>query len=445
MSHNFIRSVVLPFLFWLISSVTLIVWLNAPLDILGFSYAIFVMSWLIAIWVITFSQWLYQERKWKNTAYIVANFTWSLFYFGVGMSLAAAAILASQQAAGLVFGISILLATVRLVVSMGQRIRQGRKPSYKNRYWRLVTGEGWFWRIWKRWSTTKTVTSSSIEETAAAIPSRRSNQSTSASPWRKITIPADAKPAEPIPIPPRKQVQSSWDEQSTFITSKPDIPSSATETPITGKVTSKKLIPFADHAKQLVARTGNKVSPVPFAQYWPTYDKMSPAQQRWYFYWRSELRMGNFLPTDLSYLFVYTYECINLVGFDSSQAAFERLVSFWQHYRALQPKLDQYLIDWIADFVVIHRLPTTALGWYAQVANLGISLRDPELYIESWLQAEDKWENFSSEVLFQLLELNKFDQFVPTPLLQQAFVTDYLDLNGAKESLCHMNYGSFVQ
>ncbi|MCB0184009.1 MAG: TerB N-terminal domain-containing protein, partial [Caldilineaceae bacterium] len=146
-----------------------------------------------------------------------------------------------------------------------------------------------------------------------------------------------------------------------------------------------------------------------------------------------------------SYLFVYTYECINLVGFDSPQAAFERLVSFWQHYRVLQPKLDQYLIDWIADVVVIHQLPTTALGWYAQVANLGISLHDPELYIESWLQAGDKWENFSSEVLFQLLELNKFDQFVPTPLLQQAFVTDYLDLNGAKESLCHMNYGSFVQ
>ncbi|MCB0124460.1 MAG: TerB N-terminal domain-containing protein, partial [Caldilineaceae bacterium] len=231
--------------------------------------------------------------------------------------------------------------------------------------------------------------------------SRRSKQTTSASPWRKITIPADAKPAEPIPIPPREQVLGSQNEQSTSITSNAGSPSAAESF-----ASSKKLIPFADHAKQLVARKENKVDPVPFAQYWPTYDKMSPAQQRWYFYWRSELRMGNFLPTDLSYLFVYTYECINLVGFDSPQAAFERLVSFWQYYRILQPKLDQYLIDWIADLVVIHRLPITALGWYAQVANLGISLQDPELYVESWLQADDKWETFSSEVLFQIAEFS---------------------------------------
>ncbi|MCB0108306.1 MAG: hypothetical protein KDE53_20435 [Caldilineaceae bacterium] len=64
------------------------------------------------------------------------------------------------------------------------------------------------------------------------------------------------------------------------------------------------------------------------------------------------------------------------------------------------------MIDWIADLVVIHRLPITALGWYAQVANLGISLQDPELYVESWLQADDKWETFSSEVLFQIAEFS---------------------------------------
>ena len=62
------------------------------------------------------------------------------------------------------------------------------------------------------------------------------------------------------------------------------------------------------------ARTEAKALPVEFMQYWPTYDVMSPAQQQWYFYWRSEVRQGRLLATDLSYIFVHVYELINLIG-----------------------------------------------------------------------------------------------------------------------------------
>ncbi len=43
------------------------------------------------------------------------------------------------------------------------------------------------------------------------------------------------------------------------------------------------------------------------------------------------------------------------------------------------------------------------------------------------------------------IELNKYDRYVPTILLQQSFVTDYLDLDGAKESLRQMTYSATHQ
>ena len=59
---------------------------------------------------------------------------------------------------------------------------------------------------------------------------------------------------------------------------------------------------FLRDMKKYVDRDGTKTSFVPFMQYWPTYDSMTPSQQRWYFYWRTQVRNGNYLKTDLSYI-----------------------------------------------------------------------------------------------------------------------------------------------
>lgn len=163
---------------------------------------------------------------------------------------------------------------------------------------------------------------------------------------------------------------------------------------------------FISEAKKHVNRTEKQCEPVPFMQYWPTYSTMSKAQQKYYFYWRTQLRQGVRLPADTSYLFVYIYEVINLIGFDNPRDAFDHLVKFWGYYRKLVPKLDNYLPDWIADFIVIHKLPTDPLKWYGRIAKMG-SLSDEDLLIEAWLQSNDGYDVLSNDIIFRLADYNQ--------------------------------------
>ncbi len=61
-------------------------------------------------------------------------------------------------------------------------------------------------------------------------------------------------------------------------------------------------------------KDGKETVFVPFMQYWPSYDSMSKQQKDWYFYWRSQVRKGIYLNTDLSYIFVHVYELLSGYG-----------------------------------------------------------------------------------------------------------------------------------
>ena len=52
--------------------------------------------------------------------------------------------------------------------------------------------------------------------------------------------------------------------------------------------------------KQFEHKEGKKAELVPFMQYYPTYSSMDKQQKEWYFYWRSQVRKGIYLDTDLS-------------------------------------------------------------------------------------------------------------------------------------------------
>ena len=140
-------------------------------------------------------------------------------------------------------------------------------------------------------------------------------------------------------------------------------------------------------------------------QYWPTYESMDAAQQQWYFYWRAQLRQGNRLPTDLSYLFVHIYEVINMVGFESPGEAFNHLDEFWRYYRQLQPKLDRYLPDWIADFIVLHELAPNALDWYGEVSKV-TEVGDPNFALETWASSGGSFEVLPDGTIFALAKYN---------------------------------------
>lgn len=60
--------------------------------------------------------------------------------------------------------------------------------------------------------------------------------------------------------------------------------------------------------KQFEHKEGKKAELVPFMQYYPTYSSMDKQQKEWYFYWRSQVRKGIYLDTDLSYIFVHVTE-----------------------------------------------------------------------------------------------------------------------------------------
>lgn len=116
-----------------------------------------------------------------------------------------------------------------------------------------------------------------------------------------------------------------------------------------------------------VAYVGAPAPFQPFMSYWPTYDSMSREQQAWYFYWRSQARMCNYLDTDLSYIFIHIYELLSGVGWSTPEDGYEQLLHLWSAYRLKFPKLDNYLQDWLFDFAQLYQLNNMALPESASV------------------------------------------------------------------------------
>lgn len=93
-----------------------------------------------------------------------------------------------------------------------------------------------------------------------------------------------------------------------------------------------------------------------FFRYYPTYQLMSDVQLRGYFSWRTKVRRGQVEPIALSFVFVYLYELLNLIGADSPEDAFEKLVSFRDAYAPIDGSVEHYLKDWLVDFAAYYGL-----------------------------------------------------------------------------------------
>ena len=192
---------------------------------------------------------------------------------------------------------------------------------------------------------------------------------------------------------------------------------------------------FVELARKYVERTELQADPVPFHQYWPTYGDMDGRQQQWYFHWRTQLRHGNWLPAELSYLFLHIYEVINMIGFENPRDAFTHLVQFWRYYRSPQPKLDRYLLDWIADFIVVHKLDLDALNWYITAADI-TGRRDQDLEIDAWVNAGGDFETLPIFTVFQLASYHPWDnvryrRYSHVAELDQAFLSGLLAVDAA--------------
>lgn len=125
---------------------------------------------------------------------------------------------------------------------------------------------------------------------------------------------------------------------------------------------------FVEQAQRLVSHSAQTAKPVPFANYYPNHSAMNPAQRRWYFYWRGQVRRGQHLPTDAAYVLVYAYELINGVGIKTYQEGFEGLYGLWRNYRN-QPILDRSLMGWTEDFALLHGLHPQLAAFRQELAH----------------------------------------------------------------------------
>ncbi len=94
-----------------------------------------------------------------------------------------------------------------------------------------------------------------------------------------------------------------------------------------------------------------------FFSYIPQYAQLTEAQRAYYFYWRSELRRGNYVRCEESYFYLFVYEIINLPDYIPPKEGLGLLCRVWSAYRKHFPRVDKYMVEWVADYCLVHALP----------------------------------------------------------------------------------------
>ena len=99
-----------------------------------------------------------------------------------------------------------------------------------------------------------------------------------------------------------------------------------------------------------------------FVLYYPTYRSMSPKQLRGFFSWRTRVRRGEITETSLSFVYLYIYELINLIGVSSAEEGFAKLVELKENYGKIDGSIGRYIDKWLVDYVVYYGLDKALLA-----------------------------------------------------------------------------------
>ena len=106
---------------------------------------------------------------------------------------------------------------------------------------------------------------------------------------------------------------------------------------------------------------------VPFFAHNPVYADMSMQQLRSYFTLRTHWHHGNFPEViSMSYVSVYIYELLMLIGFGLPEEALKALGTIRDHYGSQDARLLRNLNDWMRDFVVFYGLFDHAETYFTQ-------------------------------------------------------------------------------
>lgn len=390
MLGKIVKRVLLPLILWFPIVVIPALFISEQYSTFQLLPALVYTTSILYWWLTGLARWLL--RRWKQVilAYLLNNFTIALTLTSVLLIISYTISEAYPTWSSLSGFVGLLAGPLWLIWSITHLIRYGQRRKSKSLLWRMLSA--WFAdddvspvpQVEKKPKvyvsdmrpvvSSKPVTSTAAVASTLPAESSPTKQNLRKSLFTQFPAVEDSE-ARGVVIPSRPQRQSSQEASLAQH-------SEARVTIGSGDAATE----FVRDGKQWAIRQERVAVYVPFESYWPTYRQMSSAQQRWYFYWRTQVRQGNLLTTDLSYLFVYVYELINLIGVNSPAMARDQLVAFWQHYRLLQPKLDGYLVDWIADFTVIHALAPSPLSWYAHAlaTNAAVSKNQELLFLEAW-------------------------------------------------------------
>jgi len=124
---------------------------------------------------------------------------------------------------------------------------------------------------------------------------------------------------------------------------------------------------FFRQAGLYAGKEGLPAEEVSFSTYFPDYSSMNPIQSDWYFYWRSNVRKKIFIQTEISYVFLYVYELIHLIGFSSPGDALDQILFVWKEARCKSLAFDPYLAVWVRDFILYYGLD---LEYYSVVEGI---------------------------------------------------------------------------
>lgn len=124
-----------------------------------------------------------------------------------------------------------------------------------------------------------------------------------------------------------------------------------------------------------------------FFSYFPAYQDMNNNQLRGYFSWRSRVRRGEIGKTSLSFVFVYIYELIHLIGSDSPEEGFYKLRDFCEAYYEFDSHIVRYTKNWLIDFAVYYGLDRSLIDDMLDTGfdrSLSV-LREPEAHADDIL------------------------------------------------------------
>lgn len=117
---------------------------------------------------------------------------------------------------------------------------------------------------------------------------------------------------------------------------------------------------FVIDGMKYIDSVGVKCEFVPYFSFMPQYNQMTLKQLRYYIWWRTNVKRGVFIKSDISYISLYLFELINIDRKYTSRQTdiykVELMCDIWLAYRNEFPKLDRMIGEWLCDFCLIHKL-----------------------------------------------------------------------------------------